>query len=234
MNRSSFLWIAPFTLFILGYLLPALLLRVERVSTPSLVGKDLCCALAALSDANLNMRLIGQKEDHDLPAGTIISQTPRAGHAVRPNQSVFLVISTQPPRTILPDLVGMQELQAKHSLSSLGIRSKLFSVPSSYPTGTCIGQAPPSQAPAGDEPLLAYCAQHATRPIIWPDFVGKSLQAVVDFLAYHHLEARVSREKTRSGKSFFEESLVTDQRPLAGSLLKLDPKHLPVVQLQAT
>jgi len=218
----------------LGYLISALLLRVEQVSTPALVGKDLSYALKALSNANLNMRLIGQKEDRDLPASTIISQTPRAGHAVRPNQSIFLVISTQPPRTILPDLVGMHEEQARQAISNLNIRSKLLTVPSVYPSGTCLGQTPPAQASTADEPLLAYCAQPTAKPIIWPNFVGKPLQAVADVLSHNHIEAHISHVKPRESQPDSQEAMVTDQRPLAGSLLMLDPEHPLVVQLQVT
>jgi len=234
MNRLSLLWMAPFCAFILGYLLFYLLLRVEYVTAPALVGTNLQHALGASSNSHLNLQLVGQREDRDIPAGTIISQMPHAGRKLRPNQSLFVVITTAPPLQPMPKLVGTPHERIKLILGPLSIKSKLFFVPSIYPTGNCIGQTPLPHQPATLEPALIYCAQQSCRPIIWPDFVGHSLENATAFLRDHQIAVQVNHEKPRPKSPDPAEATVTDQRPLAGSLLVIDPEQPPMVQLQAT
>jgi len=57
--------------------------NVDQIQAPALVGKQLQNAVALLSQKNLNVRFITQKEDPDLPHGTILSQTPAAGRNVK-------------------------------------------------------------------------------------------------------------------------------------------------------
>ena len=232
MNRTSWLWTVPFCTFILGYLLLYFMLHVEHLPAPSLVGKDLQQVLSLLSEANLNARIIGQKIDRDIPDGTIVGQTPQPGSSVRPNQSIYLVISSQPPPVLTPNLINTWAEQVKQALSPLNIRSRLVQVPSAYPAGQSIGQTPLPHAPVGDEPVIVYCAQKSRKAIIWPDLVHQPLEEVQAFLAHHQIKAHITRKNAQNRAGSHNGSVIIDQRPLAGSLLELDPEHPPVVQLE--
>jgi len=93
---QNIIWIFPFSSFFLGYFFLSAWYHVERVKTPSLVGTNLPHAFQTLSQHQLNPRLLAIKEDPDIEQGTILSQTPSAGHPIKPHQPVFLVISKKP------------------------------------------------------------------------------------------------------------------------------------------
>jgi len=149
---------------------------------------------------------------------------------IRPNQAIYLVISNQPPPLLMPNLVNTQPELAKQALNSLNIRSKLIQVPSAYPEGHTIGQTPLPHAPTDGEPAIIYCAQKSRKPILWPDFVQQPADEALAFLAYHQIPAQITRKNGRSGGP--ASGTIVDQRPLAGSLLEIDPKHPPMVQLE--
>jgi len=232
MIDRSWWWPLPFACFVGSYLLMSLLFRVRQVSVPSLVGKDLRTALLHISDANLNARLVGEKEESELPAGTVIRQTPGRGQPVRPHQSIFLVTSRQPPPLIMPDLVGKQSEQVVRVIKEQGVKTKTFHVPSVYPSDTCIGQIPCPLAHVGRKSSFCYIAIPTTKPIIWPTFLGRPLEEVLSFLETHQIPAQVTHHGTTRTIHAQGDYTVVDQRPLAGSLITLEQERPPLVQLE--
>ena len=100
----SFLWLTPFASFIFGYLLIALLHPQPIIKTPALIGKTLDQAILILSQANLNLRIVGQKEEAQLPEGTIISQTPAPGSSIKEHQALYVTIAKKPVPQAMPSL----------------------------------------------------------------------------------------------------------------------------------
>lgn len=209
------------------------LFHIPEFATPSVVGKNIHEAFAVLSSHNLNARLLQEKEDPYLPSGTVISQTPQAGQAIKPYQSLFLLLSKQPSRINAPHCLQKKDTDIASLLQAHKTRAKIYRLPSVYPKGLCFAQIPLPQEPINDTMLTLYVSDGNKKPIIWPDFTQLPVPDVIDFLQTHDIQASIVHEHPYTAHQTCSACIVTDQRPLAGSLVSLDPEKPCVVQLQA-
>ncbi len=200
--------------------------------TPSLVGKRLDEAVAILSDNNLNLRLLAQKEDADLAPGTIISQTPSAQQKIKPRQSVYLVLSKKPLELLAPHLLAKSTDERKALLATMPIRIKEFQVPSTYPKGFCVAQDPGPQQSIENNQIMLYTSDGGNKPIIWPDFTDKLVSEVQEFLQSHGINPEIMHHLPPNEAHTCATCQVIEQRPLAGSLLMLNPENPLRVQLR--
>lgn len=69
---------------------------IEKVSVPRLIGLRLARAKASLADQGLTAK-ITYKSTARYPAGTVISQSRRAGADVLPDTTISLVVAKAPP-----------------------------------------------------------------------------------------------------------------------------------------
>jgi beta-lactam-binding protein with PASTA domain len=205
---------------------------IPEFVTPSIVGKSIQEAVAIASSHNLNLRLLEEKEDACLPAGTIISQTPQAGHSIKPYQSLFVLISKKPSRINAPQCVQKKYSEIASLLKAQNIRAKIYTLPSIYPKGLCFAQIPYPQEPIEDTILTLYVSEGNNKPIIWPDFKQLQVCEVINFLRTHGIEATVIHEYSTQLNHTCTNCKVTDQRPLPGSLIMIDPQKPCAVQLQ--
>jgi len=226
MNFRSILWLLPFICFAGGYFATRSLFHQAHLKTPALIGKNLFEAFTILSNNNLSPRLLDQKIDPDLPEGTVINQLPAAGQSIKQRQTVFVVLSKKPPVTPAPLLVGKSLNEIEKLGASMPYKIKTYLVPSCYPTNQCISQYPNSSEPISNNTVVAYIAQDSHKPVIWPNFVGKPLEQVIDFLATYNIEPHIIPNKSEEAGVH-----VVDQRPYAGSLIVLNADQLPYVQL---
>ena len=198
---------------------------------PCLVGKSLYEAVGILSENNLNPRLMAEKEDPDLPAGTVISQSPRTHQKIKPHQSVFLLLSKKPPAQFAPSLVHMPTDSITQKLTGSGLRNKNYALPSHYPKNSCITQIPNTQEPLEKNTVTLYISAGTDKPVIWPDFINKPLEQVKEFLEYRDIQPHIVHSLPVKIHHDCAHCTITDQRPLPGSLIMLDKQHPPYVQL---
>lgn len=229
---KAYLWLLPFIFFIAGYGIMHFILHIPEFPAPAIVGKNIHEAFAILSSHNLNVRLLEEKEDPCLPAGTIISQTPQAGQTIKPYQSLFLLISKKPSPIYAPDCLHKTEDVIQSLLQKNSIRAKIYKVASIYPQGYCFAQIPLPQEPIDDTTLTIYISDGNKKSVLWPDFKQLLVIDVLNFLHTHGIEATVIHEHPIHHHTCTS-CIVTDQRPLAGSIILLDPQKPCTVQLQA-
>lgn len=221
-------FVLPFTSFIIGYLLIQFLFTSKELYVPNIVGKNLGSACEILAEQNLNIRIIGRTQDSDLPANTVLSQTPQANEKIKTHQSIYVVLSSQNSAHQAPNFVH-KTLESIHpELEKLGIKPKIHYVPSSYPQNTCIAQYPRAGELLEKNSITLYCAAARTKPIIWPDLRGKPLATAKELLETIHIVPQIiAAHHTQISDS----SLILDQRPKAGTLLILDENKPISVQL---
>ncbi len=200
---------------------------MPSVETPSLIGKNINYAAKMLSQYNLNLRIIAEKEDADLPEGTIISQTPAKQQKVKPQQSVFCVVSYRTQTVHAPCLVNNQVKQVDELLKKEKIRNKSYCLTSKYPEGTCIAQIPSAQEPLQYQSMITYLSAGNKKTALFPSFKGESVDEVVEFLDKHSIKPSVLHTKQVDTHHNCTNCIVIDQKPLAGSLVDLS-KPLPV------
>jgi beta-lactam-binding protein with PASTA domain len=235
MKLSSYFWLLPFFCFITGYLALQHVYRIDQLAAPNLIGKQLPDAVAQLSDDNLNIRLIDQKEDPDLPQGTILSQTPAAGQKVKPHQAIHVVISKQQQKKVCPLLLGKNTTEIQTELADLKIRNKSYPVASNQPINTCVAQFPSVGQVLDDPRVITYISAGDKKPVLMPNFKNKSATQAIEFCK--QLPQLIQLEITHADAQprdhiCGEQCIIIDQRPLAGSLENLDNKKPLLLQVQ--
>lgn len=215
-------WTIPFISFIAGYILMSGIIHVPTIETPLIVGSTINDAIIQLSQLNLNAKVINQKIDPDCQEGTIISQTPKPGSRIKPNQSIFLVITKQPDKPIAPNICGLNIDQAKSMLEKQGLKAKFFYIYSQYPKDTCIAQWPNGHDTFNQTKnncLIAYISANQENLKILPDFRTLDINLIKEKLSSNNIEFIIN--SSNNGQ------IVKEQRPLPGSFIDA-PKGLKI------
>jgi len=228
------LWILPFIAFLFGYMLLNNMYKSQEIQTPPLVGQRLATAFETLSRHNLTPRILATKQNLDIPEGTILSQTPAAGKKIKEKQSVLLVISTQPKQQTAPTFYSRAHQTIVNECAALDIRNKSYYLQGKAPQETCIAQLPVPGQLMHDNNLITYLCAGNTKPILWPNLKNKSVAEVLEFLQMHGLKADVTHSELQDEDHQCTRCVVSDQRPLAGSILSLNPDKPIYIQLQVS
>ena len=231
MNIKNFLWITPFLSFVLGYLIIQKFVRVPEVITPPLVGKQVHTILPLITQCNLNIRLLDQKEESEIPEGIILNQTPAAGTAVKPNQPIFIVTTKKPIALRAPQCIGLHKDELLTQLLAQGIHPRIYYVSHPYPEKMCFAQSPQYNEPLDHNKLTLYISAGNNKPIIRPNFIDLSLHEVISFLDNYHIEPQIITDYPHT-HYIDTQYKVIDQRPFAGTLLTLDETKPLSVQLR--
>lgn len=190
-NFKNYLWIIPFLSFLLGYFTVQKIFQPKSFNTPAIVGKKLQEAISILSKNQLNIKFIMEKEDSDLPHGTILSQKPIPGLKITPNQSVYVTISKKPNRSTCPELFNKNIDNIALILKSKNLKSKSYHIPSNLPTNSCIAQYPLPDFSVKDTCIITYISKTNKKPVIFPNLKNKNLNSVLDFLNNHNIKAEI-------------------------------------------
>jgi beta-lactam-binding protein with PASTA domain len=123
---------------------------VQRVEVPDVVGSPASAARNALREAGLTVATVGVVSQE--PAGTVISQSPRAGAEVRKGTRVRLTVSTGPAKVAVPDVTGLDEASARQELERAGFQVQVTdeSVTDPAEDGVVLRQTPSGGADAED------------------------------------------------------------------------------------
>jgi len=207
------------------------LFRVPEISTPHLVGQQVHTILPLITQYNLNLRVIDQKEEPDLPEGIILNQTPSAGTMIKSNQPLFIVTTKKPVVARAPRCVGIQSDELHTQLQESGIHPRMYHLPHPYPEKICFAQSPQPDEPLDKNRLILYISSGNNKPIIWPHFIDMPLHDVITFLDEYHIKPHIIGDSLYNNHEN-SEYIVVDQRPFAGTLLTLDENRPLSVQLR--
>lgn len=106
---------------------------------PTVVGTTLPHAVATLKSAGLTA--VVAHVDSNAPEGQVVGQRPLAGTSLPKGGQVHLNVSVQPLVSV-PDVTGIQGLQAVHTLQADHLVASLRYVPSTEPARRVISQYP--------------------------------------------------------------------------------------------
>ncbi len=223
----------PFISFVLGYYCISFFYHVPVYSAPALLGMQLQDAVVQLSDLHLNLRIIGRKQENDLPAGTIMSQMPQPKTKIKANQSLYCVISTRADTPAVPDLLKKNKEAIIAELNAAALRHTIFYVDALLPTDICVAQWPqPGQRLSDTDKIIIYLSAGNNKPVIWPDFKKLPVSEVTEYLAMHGITPTIThRTVVEDGHICSDECIIVDQRPLPGVIVSLQKDM--TVQLQA-
>lgn len=229
MKIENYLWLLPFLCFLFGYYLTNYLLSVPSLETPALLGKNINHGVKLLSERNLNLRIIQEKEDNDLPDGTIVSQSPSEHQKVKANQTIFCVTSRQAQTKTAPNLINQNMQQVNELVKNERVRTKAYMIPSNHKEGLCIAQFPSHHEPLHQQSIITYISAGNKKPVLFPSLKGKDINQVKEFFALYGIKLSVSHASHVDKQHQCTTCCVVEQKPLAGSIVDMSkPLHVQV------
>ena len=78
----------------------------------------------------------------DKPNGQVVAQDPRGGAEANEGSTVRINVSKGSDQVEVPDVVGLDQADAREQLGNLGLGTNVVEVPSSQPAGTVVAQSP--------------------------------------------------------------------------------------------
>jgi len=215
----SIIWFIPFCAFFLGYYSLYYWYPISSITTPSVIGLSLTDACILLSRIQLAPRILEEKVNADMPAGTVLHQIPQPGTSVKPHQTIGLVLTQAPPNQEAPDYRMMTQKAIERDAQEKGIKYKNYYVSSSYPQELCIGQWPGAGMPLPDHRIMFYYTRPTTDPVIVPDMRGVPLAEARQICLRYGLPEPTMH--TSHDYVAAPVDTIIDQRPLAGSIMPL-------------
>ncbi len=227
---KDYLWTLPFLSFLLGYQLLSFITVTDNLTNPAIIGLPLSQAVKALSDHNLNPRIVAEKEEPDLPEGTVLQQTPAAQQKVRPNQPIFLVVSKKPKKIIAPFLLNKTKDGAESALHQLSVRAKIYELSAQTPIETCIGQSPDAEETIENKKMILYVSTGKNTLMLFPNLKGAIMHDVQNCLNNYNFTTKIFHTYPTDANHQCTTCVVVDQKPLPGSIV--DVRKPVYVQLQ--
>lgn len=185
------------------------------VEVPRVTGLQLGKAKAALKDAGF-VAEVEKDASARVPKGVVISSNPSEGAQLEPGSTVTLTASTGSPRTAVPDVVGLDRVEAASKLRDAGFVVNQDSQDSDEPQDQVLSQDPAAGAEAKDGSVVNIVYSSGVGTITLGDFIGQRLSTAQSRIEGQGLDADViERDVTDSS----QDGVVLDQAPSPGSRL---------------
>ena len=143
----------------------------------------------------------------------VISQTPNPGDHIPKNNFVTIYVSTGPPKTEVPNVVGEQQDRALSDLQDASLKGKTVQVESDKPQGQVISQSPKSGASVAEGTSIKLNVSKGPTPVAVPNVVGSTYETASSILQAKGFAVRRTDVKSDQPKD-----TVIDMSPGAGTL----------------
>ncbi len=143
----------------------------DRRTVPAVAGRSRGVAVASLERVGLRAGPVTERFS-SRPSGTVLSSTPAAGAALRPDTPVGLVVSKGLELLPVPGVTGRSQAEAQAALSAAGFRSSVQQQPDEQvPAGSVVRQTPAGgTAPRGTRVRLVVSS--GPEMVVVPDLAG--------------------------------------------------------------
>lgn len=152
-----------------------------EVTVPNFKGMSVLEAQRQSSGLGLNLNVENRYYSSEIPAGSILSQSPKAGTVVRREWNVRIAESLGPQKVSIPNVVGLPERAATLQLRKAGLElntSARIPFPG-VPPGIVIAQDPPANGKDVERPSVSLLVagvplEETANGFIMPDYTGES------------------------------------------------------------
>jgi eukaryotic-like serine/threonine-protein kinase len=184
----------------------------EPLAVPNVVGLKEEAAVSLIREKGFEP-VVEKSANPDVERGRVMDQNPNAGTRIQKGDRVTLLVSTGPPKTSVPDVVGMNYGDAVQALNDANLNAKKNEVFSQKPAGQVIAQDPPAgdQVVEGTEVVLD--VSKGVKQVEVPTVVGMSeadARATLEQAGFQVTSTNAPSDSAPSGT-------VTDQSPDGGT-----------------
>jgi beta-lactam-binding protein with PASTA domain len=186
----------------------------NAIQVPSVVGLEQGAAVQAIEGAQLIVRVV-EAQSADVPEGSVIAQSPRAGTRVKPGSTVEIQVSSGRPTGTVPGVIGLSTGDAEGVLSSAGmVLGGVAEEASDEAAGTIIAQSPVAgtQAPEGTEVSVVVSSGPSLAPV--PSLVNLTRGEAEGLIANAGFSPSV-QERVVSDPAL--DGIVIEQNPASGA-----------------
>jgi serine/threonine-protein kinase len=171
-------------------------------------------AVKLITDAGLRANPVRQPNaDKQFPETYVFSQTPRPGDRIQKNNFVTIYVSTGPPKTAVPSVVGEQVARALSDLQDAKLKGRQVTVDSDKPQGQVISQSPKAGASVAEGTSITLNVSKGPTPVGVPNVVGSTYDTASSILQAKGFAVRRTDVKSDQPKD-----TVIGMTPTAGTL----------------
>jgi serine/threonine-protein kinase len=147
----------------------------STVAVENYVGIREADAVRKIRDIGLRPNPVRQPNaDERYPETYVFSQTPKPGERITKNNFVTIYVSTGPPKTTVPSVVGRQLDEALADLQDAELKGKQVRVDSDKPAGEVVKQSPKAGASVAEGSTVTLSISKGPQPVAVPNVIGSS------------------------------------------------------------
>jgi eukaryotic-like serine/threonine-protein kinase len=186
----------------------------ETVAVGNYVGIREADVVPMIRGKGLKPNIVRQPNaDKQFPETYVFQQTPKPGEHIPKNNYVTIYVSTGPPKTEVPSVVGKQLDDALAALQDAKLRGVPTRVDSERPEGEVLTQSPKPGLAVPQDSRVRLRVSKGPKPILVPNVVGSSFESANStLLGAGFAVRRVVRESDQP------KDTVIDMSPAAGTL----------------
>jgi serine/threonine-protein kinase len=147
----------------------------KTVAVESYLGIREIAAVQKIRDIGLKPNPVRQA-NADVDATYVFAQTPKAGERTQKGNFVTIYVSTGPPKTEVPSVVGLPLDQALSELRDAELKWKVVPVDSDEPEGEVVRQSPRAGASVAEGTSVTLRVSKGPQPVAVPNVIGSSFE----------------------------------------------------------
>jgi len=184
----------------------------EPVAVPNVVGLKEEAAVTLIQNAGLEPD-VQRAANADVEKDRVFDQNPNPGNRIQKGDRVTLLVSTGPPKTSVPDVVGMNYGDAVQALNDVNLKATKHEVFSQKPVGKVISQDPPAGEQVVEGTEIVLDVSRGAKQVAVPNVVGMSEDNAKTTLQ----QAGFAVSSTSAPSDSTPEGIVSDQSPEGGT-----------------
>lgn len=162
----------------------------QPISVPLVEGLQRDNAVARIRDAGLRP-VVEEEPNADTEAGIVFRQNPEAGTKIARDQPVTIFVSTGPPTSEVPDVVGMPVDEAVETIEQAQLEAETREAFSERPEGEVIRQRPRAGEEVEHGTSVRLTVSKGREMVRVPSVVGQDQASAVADIEAAELEANV-------------------------------------------
>jgi serine/threonine-protein kinase len=184
----------------------------EPVAVPNVEGLKEEAAVTLIENARLDPE-VQRAANPDAEKDRVFDQNPDPGTRIQKGDRVTLLVSTGPPKTSVPDVVGMNYGDAVQALNDVNLKATKHEVFSPKPVGKVISQDPPAGEQVVEGTEIVLDVSRGAKQVAVPNVVGMSEDDAKTTLE----QAGFQVSSTSAPADSTPEGIVSDQSPDGGT-----------------